>query len=463
MGRPELNRCLSSLAAASGPLPQAVIVVDDRPETPDPLRLDVPEALAGLTKVFSTGGGGPAGARNTGWRAAPVDVDWVAFLDDDVEVTSTWRADLVTDLAEAAPGVGAVQGRLEVPLPSERRPTDWERGTRGLADAAWATADMAYRRDALIETAGFDARFRRAFREDADLALRTREAGWHLTRGRRLTRHPVRPTDRWVSTRVQAGNADDVLMTRLHGRDWYRRAAAPRGRRPVHVSVTALGVLSVGAALTGRRRIALAAAGGWLLGTAEFAWTRIRPGPRDRPETTTMLLTSALIPPLASAHWLRGLWRHRAVRRAGVRPRAVLFDRDGTLVHDVPYNDRPDKVEPMLGAVEAVRLLRAAGIRTAVVSNQSGVARGLIAPADLQRVNERVDELFGPFEAWAVCPHGPDDDCVCRKPRPGLIREAARRLGLRPDECVVVGDIGADVAAARAAGARSILVPTDTT
>jgi len=463
MGRPELDRCVAALADASGPMPVAVIVVDDRPETPNPLPLRVPPRLAGLTRVYSTGGGGPAGARNTGWRAAPGDVDWIAFLDDDVEVSADWRADLITDLAEAGPDVGAVQGRLEVPLPADRRPTDWERGTRGLADAAWATADMAYRRDVLVETGGFDPRFRRAFREDADLALRTEDAGWVLTRGRRLTRHPVRPADRWVSTRVQAGNADDVLMTRLHGRDWYRRADAPRGRRPAHLALTVLAALGVGAALAGRARLASAAVAGWLVGTAEFAAARILPGPRDRHETTTMLVTSALIPPLATAHWLRGQWRHRAVTPTGVRPRAVLFDRDGTLVRDVPYNDRPDKVEAMPGAVEAVRVLRAAGIRTAVVSNQSGVGRGWIDPDALRRVNERVDEIFGPFEVWACCPHGPDDGCACRKPRPGLIHDAARRLGVRPEECVVIGDIGADVAAARAAGARSVLVPTDAT
>ncbi|SEB79389.1 haloacid dehalogenase superfamily, subfamily IA, variant 3 with third motif having DD or ED [Streptomyces sp. 2131.1] len=141
------------------------------------------------------------------------------------------------------------------------------------------------------------------------------------------------------------------------------------------------------------------------------------------------------------------------------RPAAVLFDRDGTLVHDVPYNGDPDLVRPVPGAADAVRLVREAGIPTGVVSNQSGIGRGLLTHEDVRRVNARVDELTGPFDVWLYCPHRPDEGCACRKPLPGLVTEAARRLGVRPDDCVVIGDIAADVHAARAAGAEGILVP----
>jgi D-glycero-D-manno-heptose 1,7-bisphosphate phosphatase len=143
--------------------------------------------------------------------------------------------------------------------------------------------------------------------------------------------------------------------------------------------------------------------------------------------------------------------------------RAVLFDRDGTLVHDVPYNADPDLVRPVDGAREALDALRARGIRTGVVTNQSGIARGLLTEADARRVNRRVDELLGPFDVWAMCPHGPDDGCHCRKPRPGMILRAAGRIRTDPADCVVVGDIGADVEAARRAGAHAILVPTPQT
>jgi D-glycero-D-manno-heptose 1,7-bisphosphate phosphatase len=147
-------------------------------------------------------------------------------------------------------------------------------------------------------------------------------------------------------------------------------------------------------------------------------------------------------------------------RVPGTALEAVLFDRDGTLVRDIPYNRDPDLVEPVPGAAEAVALARSAGLHVGVVTNQSGVARGLISPDELERVNTRVAELLGPFDVWAVCRHAEEDGCSCRKPLPGLVVAAARRLGVAPAACVLIGDIGSDVAAARAAGARGILVPT---
>jgi histidinol-phosphate phosphatase family protein len=98
-----------------------------------------------------------------------------------------------------------------------------------------------------------------------------------------------------------------------------------------------------------------------------------------------------------------------------------------------------------------------------VVSNQSGVARGLITPDALARVNARVEAELGPFDTWQVCPHGEQDGCGCRKPAPGLVIAAAAALGLEPAECLMVGDIGADVAAGLGAGARAVLVPTPVT
>jgi histidinol-phosphate phosphatase family protein len=183
-----------------------------------------------------------------------------------------------------------------------------------------------------------------------------------------------------------------------------------------------------------------------------------------------MLLTSALIPPAAVGQRLRGRGRrrrllanHARAPRRLPRPAAVLLDRDGTLVVDVPYNGDPARVHPMPGARRALDRLRAAGVSLAVVSNQSGIARGLLTESEVAAVNRRVEELLGPLGPWLVCPHGPDDGCGCRKPAPGLVVEAAARLGVEPARCAVVGDIGADVDAALAAGARAVLVPTPRT
>jgi D-glycero-D-manno-heptose 1,7-bisphosphate phosphatase len=132
---------------------------------------------------------------------------------------------------------------------------------------------------------------------------------------------------------------------------------------------------------------------------------------------------------------------------------AVLFDRDETLVIDVPFNGDPQKVRPAPGARAALDRLRGKGLPLAVVSNQSGVGRGYISMEQVEAVNRRVDELLGPFAGFFVCPHAPEAGCDCRKPKPKLILDAARALGVNPACCAVVGDRESDVEAARNAGA----------
>ncbi|MDA5141855.1 glycosyltransferase [Streptomyces sp. AD681] len=306
--RDTLADCLAALAAAHGPHPDRIVLVDDRtgPDAdPDSLEhaLTVLGDLREHTVVLRSGGRGPAAARNTGVRA--VTSTWTAFLDDDVQVGPHWCDQLVQDLAEAEPDTGAVQGVITVPPADGRRSTDWERGTR------WTAADMAYRTDVLKQVAGFDERFTRPFREDADLALRVLDAGWRIRRGNRATRHPVRAATRWSSLKQQRGNADDALMRRLHGPDWWAKAVAPRGRIRRHTAISAAGAAALALAVAGRPRAAAVAGAGWAAGTAEFARARIAPGPRTPHEVTTVLITSVLVPPIATWYRLSGAWHHR--------------------------------------------------------------------------------------------------------------------------------------------------------
>ncbi|MGA5820299.1 HAD-IIIA family hydrolase [Kitasatospora sp. NPDC094028] len=170
--------------------------------------------------------------------------------------------------------------------------------------------------------------------------------------------------------------------------------------------------------------------------------------PRPRPATTTRTDPSA--------PWLFT----RPGRKAADGPMdAVLFGRDGTLLQDVSCNGDPALVLPMAGIRAALMALREAGFALGVLTNQPGVARGLIGRSQVEAVQARAEELLGPFDAWAVCPHGPHDGCPCHMPAPALVTAAGRALGLPPARLTVVGSSDAVVAAALTAGAHAIRVP----
>ncbi len=151
--------------------------------------------------------------------------------------------------------------------------------------------------------------------------------------------------------------------------------------------------------------------------------------------------------------------------------KAILMDRDGTLIEEVNYLTRPQQVRLLPGAAEALREARRHGWSLVVVTNQSAVARGMLTEAELAAVHRRLEELLADadirLDGIYYCPHLGEAavdayrrDCDCRKPKPGLLQRAARELDLDLTRSVMIGDTAKDVAAGRAAGCRSVLVLT---
>jgi histidinol-phosphate phosphatase family protein len=148
---------------------------------------------------------------------------------------------------------------------------------------------------------------------------------------------------------------------------------------------------------------------------------------------------------------------------------AVFLDKDGTLIEDVPYNVDPDLIRLSRGAGEGVAQLAEAGYAIVVVSNQSGIARGLFREFELPPVERRIRVLLAqwhvPLAGFFYCPHHPQGEvtryrqaCECRKPAPGLLYRAADELGLDLTRSWMVGDILDDVEAGHRAGCRSVLL-----
>jgi D-glycero-D-manno-heptose 1,7-bisphosphate phosphatase len=140
--------------------------------------------------------------------------------------------------------------------------------------------------------------------------------------------------------------------------------------------------------------------------------------------------------------------------------RALFLDRDGTVIEDEHYLRDPALIRFLPGALPALRAIAEAGYALVVVSNQSGVARGLITRDELARVHEAFAELLRaagtPLDGAYYCEHGPDDGCACRKPKPGLIQRAIAELNLDPSLSYMIGDKERDCEAGLAAGCRAL-------
>lgn len=145
--------------------------------------------------------------------------------------------------------------------------------------------------------------------------------------------------------------------------------------------------------------------------------------------------------------------------------RVVLLDRDGTMVVDRVYLDNAAGLEFLPGAADGLQMLYAHGYRLVVITNQSGVGRGLFSLERLHEMNARLAEMVveagARLEGIYFCPHAPEEQCACRKPAPGLILQAARELGFDPAAAVVIGDKDSDLESGRRVGAMTVLIAAD--
>jgi D-glycero-D-manno-heptose 1,7-bisphosphate phosphatase len=143
----------------------------------------------------------------------------------------------------------------------------------------------------------------------------------------------------------------------------------------------------------------------------------------------------------------------------------IVLDRDGVINYDSPdYIKSPDEWQPIPGSLEAIARLNKAGYTVVVASNQSGIARGLFDYATLHAIHDKLNNhlsaIGGRIDFFAVCPHGPNDNCSCRKPRPGLLLQVSQRFNCPLQDVPVVGDSIRDIKSAIAVGAKPILVLT---
>ncbi len=307
-----LIRCLKALGKQSF---QAevfeVIVADDAASaaTQSLVHAFAKEAFFSVQYIAIEGEHGPAAARNAGWREAQGGI--IAFTDDDCVPDCDWLASGVEHL-ETNQCDAAVWGRLQMPGPVI--PTDYERDASGLSRAVFVTANCFVRRSVLIELGGFDERFKLAWREDSDFYFSMLKRGLQVMHvPNALVVHPIRPAPWGISLKQQGKSSFDVLLSRKHP-ELYREHIPPFpwSYRLIVVSpffgLVAFAYNNLW--LVGGALIA------WLALTIQFAVKRLRGTSHSRSHVLEMIVTSMLIPWLASYHRMRGCWRFRGLSSA---------------------------------------------------------------------------------------------------------------------------------------------------
>lgn len=311
-GRPVLlNRCLDALTRQSlDPARYEIIVVDDAPNaaTRDAVHgWAARMAARGLLihYVPSSGPHGPAAARNRGWHAAHANI--IAFTDDDTTPDPEW---LAVGLDAFRRGAEAVWGRIIMPL--EGKPTDYERDAKGLEKAEFVTANCLCRKSVLQMLDGFDERFRLAWREDADFYFRLLRNGVDVRHvPEAVVIHPVRAARWGVSLSQQKKVVFDVLLYKKHP-TLYRTKIRPHARMDYYITVLALLVSLIGIVLSA---FVVAATAGmiWLGLTARFCARRLSGTVKTPSHIAEMIVTSALIPPIAVFWRVVGMLRFKTL------------------------------------------------------------------------------------------------------------------------------------------------------
>jgi glycosyltransferase involved in cell wall biosynthesis len=304
-----LARCLDAvLAQTLDARAFDVVVVDDGASADTARIVHERQERAGapaITYLATRGREGPAVARNRGWRAARGEV--IAFTDDDTVPDRRW---LEHGLQALVPPAVAAHGRIVVPTPQP--PTDYERNTKGLETAGFVTANCFVRKSALAQVGGFDERFRRAWREDADLYFSLMErAGSVVAAPAAIVVHPVRDAGWGECLRQHANLVFDALLYKKHPR-LYRRQIRARPPWGYYVSVLATASASA-AAMGGAPAVAAALAAVALLPVARLASRRLA-GTSPRPRHRLEVIVTSFAIPFVAVYWrLRGAVRFRVL------------------------------------------------------------------------------------------------------------------------------------------------------